>query len=212
MAIDQRPRTPLQEAVAWRDLERVRAVLAEGAEIDQVGRLGRTALHLAAATAQPDATALLIESGAQIDPRDDAGNTPLLCAVMSMSKNKDKALVAATVAVLLEHGADPAAANAGAVTAPAFAQPTPLAEQFEPWSGPPTPLVQITGSTPNQAVLAVEGRMLTVSGEMILLDDGNADRVLRSDGLSNWDDGEPVDPEVRELLRCFLIGTGSMLD
>jgi uncharacterized protein len=212
MTIDQRPRTPLQEAIAWRDPQRVQAALVPDVDLEERGRLGRTALHQAAATGVPEYVRLLLDRGAQIDPRDDAGNTPLMCAVL-LAEPGDRA-AAEIVGLLLTHGADPAAANQAGATPQSFARAEgsdpAIAEQFAPWTGPALPRVEIADSTPNQAVLAVDGRKLTLHGERIVLDHGGTDRVLDPQYLGGWDDGEPTDPHTRELLRCYLVGTGSL--
>ena len=212
MTVDQRPRTPLQEAIAWRDPDRVQAALTADVDLEEPGRLGRTALHQAAVTGMPQFVHLLLDRGALIDARDDAGNTPLLCALF-MAKQGDPA-AAEIVALLLAHGADPAAANRAGTSPQAFAHSKSvdpaIAGQFAAWTGPPLPRIEITDSTPNQTVLAVDGRKITIHGERIMLEHGGIDRVLDPRYLGGWDDGEHTDPQTQEFLRCYLTGTGSL--
>jgi Ankyrin repeat len=221
MAVDQRPRPPVQEAIAWRDPDRFGAALADGADVDETGRLDWTALHLAASIGDPAFVRPLIERGARIDPRDAAGNTPLMCAVLDAPRRAAQSgaagqAVAETIALLLAAGADPAAADQAGATPQAFAHADgadpAVTRQFEPWSGPRAPKIEVGSSTPYQITLVVDGRQLTVQGDHIVLPFGGTDRVLLGAGLGTWDDGEPVAPELRELLRCYLIGTGSMID
>ena len=213
MAVDQRPRTPLQDAIAWRDPDRVRAALAPGVDLEEAGRLGRTALHQAAATGMPEFVRVLIERGARIDPPDDAGNTPLMCAVVLAKPGQ--AAAAEDVALLLAAGADQTAANQAGAGPQAFARADgadpAIAGQFEPWTGPRFPRIGTTDSTPSQVVLLVDDRRLTVYGERIVLEHGGTDRALDPRCLDTWDDGEATEPELREVLRCYLVGIGSLL-
>jgi ankyrin repeat protein len=62
------------------DLERARALLGEGADVNARDRLGRTALLNAAAYGHARLVGLLLEAGAGPDLKTDEGVTPLMCA------------------------------------------------------------------------------------------------------------------------------------
>ena len=85
----------------------VALLLGNGAKVGDTDREGKTALHHAAAGGNTEAVKLLIEGGAEVDPKDTLyGRTPLHNAAYSGN--------AATAAVLLAHGANISAAdNAG---------------------------------------------------------------------------------------------------
>jgi uncharacterized protein len=67
--------TPLQSAVAGRDLEAVRAILDAGAEVDVREQAGFTPLHAAAQNGDGDIARLLLERGADPGARSDTGAT-----------------------------------------------------------------------------------------------------------------------------------------
>ncbi len=69
-----------------------------------------TALHFAARDQKPKIVEALIEGGAQIDPVDIFGDTPLWRCVMISSPNEK------VVKLLLEHGADPDKRNHAGVS------------------------------------------------------------------------------------------------
>ncbi len=88
-------------------VEVVALLLKNGAKVSATDSEGKTALHHAAAGGNTEAIKLLIERGAEVDPKDTLyGRTPLHNAAYSGN--------AETAAVLLAHGADISAAdNAG---------------------------------------------------------------------------------------------------
>lgn len=97
----ERPRAEreLAEAAAAGDAERVRALLATGADPDALGPDGAAPLHLAAEAGHRHAVAALLEGGAGIDrQREGAGDTPLIDAVQS---HRDEVSL-----LLIERGAD----------------------------------------------------------------------------------------------------------
>jgi len=221
VTVDQRPLTPLQDAVTRRDPVRMRQLLDDGADVGEVGRLDWTALHWAAYGHDPQAVTVLLERGAPIDARDVAGDTPLLCAMVDASWFGDATeagAAAQTVSLLLSAGADPLAANQAGTTPRSFASSPvlarPIAAHFEPDDGPPPPRVTVVRSTPHYLDLEIDGRALHLSGDYLVMAHGKTDRVLQRGSLDRWSDGErePLDPALREYLRCCLIATGNLLD
>ena len=77
-AIDyEREATPLHFAAARASLEMVYLLLANGADVDAIDKLGRTPLHQAASRKSADIAWLLISSRADVNATDLAGRTPL---------------------------------------------------------------------------------------------------------------------------------------
>ncbi|HEU5333561.1 MAG TPA: ankyrin repeat domain-containing protein [Actinocrinis sp.] len=221
MTVDQRPLTPLQDAVTRHDAARMRQLLDDGADVSESGRLAWTALHWAAYGHDPEAARMLVERGAPIDARDVAGNTPLLCAMVDaywFGAAKQAAAVVQTVTLLLSARADPLAANQAGTTPRSFASSPGLARrvaaQFEPDDGPPPPRVAVARSTPHYLDLEIDGRGLHLSGDYVVMPHGKTDRVLQGGSLDRWSDGErePLDPALREYVRCCLIATGNLLE
>ena len=99
---------PLIEAVSAVRIGRVQSLLEAGADPDERGADGRTALIVAIPTGRAEPVTVLLDSGA--DPNiDDGGTTPLhLAAVWGFDEIVD---------LLLGAGADPTLVNAGGDTA-----------------------------------------------------------------------------------------------
>jgi len=95
--------TPLHQAVRAYDIATVREIVETsiGSALDIASADGVTALHLAAATDQPEVIRLLLERGASVDSRTERGFTPLHWAA-----SRD---AIESVQVLLAAGADVAA-------------------------------------------------------------------------------------------------------
>ncbi len=90
---------PLVEAVKSRDTEAVRALLADGVDVNTPQPDGATALHWAAYRDDLDTASLLIAAGADVTVANELGATPLWLAADNGS--------AAMVERLLDAGADP---------------------------------------------------------------------------------------------------------
>ena len=88
---------PLHDAARDGDLEKVRALIGEGAEIDASGEKGETPLILAILEGHADVAELLIAHGADVMARNERGLTPLHAAAYSGS--------AELARLLLDHGA-----------------------------------------------------------------------------------------------------------
>ena len=111
--------TRLILAVKKNRADRVQALLAKGADPDIQNEDGETALHRAASCAH-DATLAqcLIDSGANLNIKDNEGDTPLICAVIA-SRNDETDVVTDldVVRALLAKGADPDIQNEDGETA-----------------------------------------------------------------------------------------------
>ena len=95
----------LSGALAARDVERVRQLLAEGIAPDSERTpLGQTPLSVASEAGQLEILTLLVAAGADLEAKDWSGLTPLMHAA--------RAQQAAAVQSLLAAGADPLAADA----------------------------------------------------------------------------------------------------
>jgi ankyrin repeat protein len=89
---------PLNDAARAGDVEKVRALVDEGAVIDAPSDRGETPLILAVLAGNDAVAELLIEKGAAIDGRNAGGFTPLHAAAYAGD--------AAIAELLIDHGAD----------------------------------------------------------------------------------------------------------
>uniref|UniRef100_A0A7S4SKI3 Uncharacterized protein n=1 Tax=Alexandrium monilatum TaxID=311494 RepID=A0A7S4SKI3_9DINO len=71
----------LQKAAFRGDLEQVRTLLRQHADVCEVDRAGETALHAAAVASQPAVISLLLRQGASVWATNQEGVTPVRCAV-----------------------------------------------------------------------------------------------------------------------------------
>eukprot|EP00953_Heterococcus_sp_UTEX-ZZ885_P011077 6426-Heterococcus_DN1.PRE.1 len=74
--------TPLMAAAVHGQVEVAKLLLKRGADVNQRGHQGNTALHLVASKGRPAIVSLLLEYGAAINARDDNGYEPLVHAAM----------------------------------------------------------------------------------------------------------------------------------
>jgi len=72
----------LHEAVLEGDLQRVKKLLEQGANVNARNTVGWTPLHLAAEKGYLEVARLLVEKGADVNARDDDGTTPLHFAAL----------------------------------------------------------------------------------------------------------------------------------
>ena len=79
--------------------ENASAVFEEPFDVNVQGEDGKTALHLASYRGQADCVQLLLDWGADLEVKDEEGNTPLCTSTLS------------TARLLIEKGADPSAVN-----------------------------------------------------------------------------------------------------
>ena len=105
MEKDRAGRTQLVNAIIDGDDELATTLLGQGADPDEVDNSGWCALHFAALNCSKKSVEILIDSGANLDLRDQNGNTPLWRATMSY-RGEDE-----VISTLLQAGANPDADN-----------------------------------------------------------------------------------------------------
>ncbi|MEO1087432.1 MAG: ankyrin repeat domain-containing protein [Acidobacteriota bacterium] len=105
----------LAEAAAAGELERVRALMADGADVDEPGGDGFTALVLAATYGRADVAEALLEAGA--DPSKPARNPTLTTPLHGAAGGKDPEASDRILAGLIAAGAALDAEQAGGFTA-----------------------------------------------------------------------------------------------
>jgi ankyrin repeat protein len=99
--------TPLMDAAAFGSVEAVKMLLAAGAAVNAREAFGATALMFCAG--QPEKARLLLNAGADVNARSKQGRTALLLAAFSPGASE-------IVKLLLDKGADPAAADGMGMT------------------------------------------------------------------------------------------------
>lgn len=105
---DQGGRIPLHYAAADDDTTKdvlVAELLAQGQDPNDRDYAGFTPLHAAAQYDRPDAVRALLDAGAEVNVRDDDGNTPLMYAVRSPWTSPE------VVQLLRDRGGDPTIEN-----------------------------------------------------------------------------------------------------
>ena len=90
--------TQLQLAASRGEIELIKGIIAQGGDINETNKHGKTALMLAAGNGRPEATQLLLDLNANIDAQEIDGMTALM---MAASDGKTE-----TVKLLVENGAD----------------------------------------------------------------------------------------------------------
>ncbi len=99
-SLDRDGRSPLFYSLLLEKTDLLNKLILAGADINQQDKLGCTTLHHAVQRYNVPATHLLLQSGVDLEIKDDYGNTPLLRAVFE-SKGKGD-----IIKLLLEFGAD----------------------------------------------------------------------------------------------------------
>ncbi len=102
------------------DLAQVRKLLAQGADVNVRNHKQQTALHCAAKAGFVEIAEELLKNGAPVDAVDDKGDTPLMTALLSTIKRKDR--LQEVMKLLILHGADPHHQNYRGVSALATAK------------------------------------------------------------------------------------------
>jgi uncharacterized protein len=100
---DEDEMTPLMNAILEEEVDPaiVSLLLKRGADVNARDREGWTALHYAARDQKDAVVPLLLAAGAEVDPVESFGNTPLWRSVMTYQSNP------VVIRQLLAHGADP---------------------------------------------------------------------------------------------------------
>ena len=114
--VDRYGRSELHYAAGKGDLERVVALLTQGADAGLPDDDGRSPLHFAAQAYSAPVAAALLDGGATIDAVDNHGNTPLQSAVFESRGRPDLILM------LRSRGADPVRLNNHGVSALSLAR------------------------------------------------------------------------------------------
>ncbi len=107
---DRAGRTELMNSVIDGDEARVRRLLDEGAEPNEVDKANWCALHFAAQECSDTMVKMLVNAGANLELRDKYGNTPLWRAVSNYRGDTE------VISTLLEAGANPDAENKSGIS------------------------------------------------------------------------------------------------
>ncbi len=100
--------TPLMESVRHGRLDRVRALLAAGAEVNRQDDFGMSALMWASAIGKPEFVEVLLDAGARINAANTSGFTAL---IQSIDLGREE-----VAELLLEKGADPNAVESNGLS------------------------------------------------------------------------------------------------
>ncbi|MES5383475.1 MULTISPECIES: ankyrin repeat domain-containing protein [Mycobacteriaceae] len=98
------PLKPIHRAVMDNDVAAFGVELATGSDINTPGPEDMTPLHIAADRGNVDFAKALLDNGANIDPINVWGNTPLWMAIMKQSRTCPDGSM---IRLLLDRGADP---------------------------------------------------------------------------------------------------------
>ncbi|TDZ82901.1 Ankyrin repeats (3 copies) [Mycobacteroides salmoniphilum] len=98
------PIRPIHRAVMKNDIAALSAELAAGTDINLPGPEDMTPLHLAAYYGNVEIATLLLDEGANVDPINVWGNTPLWVGVMERRRTCPDGAI---ITLLLDHNADP---------------------------------------------------------------------------------------------------------
>lgn len=86
--------SPLHSAARYGDTTEIKALVANGADVNAKGAVGETPLHRAASYGKKDNAELLLAKGADINAMDDNGYTPLIQATRYGQKDMAELLLA----------------------------------------------------------------------------------------------------------------------
>ena len=95
----------LPQAVADRNIETVKSLIRDGADVNQLGHFSveGSALHVAVRTNQPEIARLLLNSGAMVDIRDQHDYTPLHNAAWNGDLEMVKILLSSGANITARH-------------------------------------------------------------------------------------------------------------
>ncbi len=92
----------LHNAVIEKDLDKVKSLIKDGWDVNEIDYNHWTPLHYATQDGMDNITETLIENGAEIDVKDDYGNTPLSNAIYNSNVGNSVEVIK----ILLKNGAD----------------------------------------------------------------------------------------------------------
>lgn len=105
--------SPLMDAAAAGNADKVRLLLEKGASITETNRFKSEPLHFAANHANLDTATVLIKKGANVNSINSEGKTPLIMVIPTVTYNSDSAAAqefrnkkSALIKLLLDNGAD----------------------------------------------------------------------------------------------------------
>jgi serine/threonine protein kinase len=167
----------LLEASEKGDVEEVKKLLKEGANLNARNIVGWTPLHLAVQNGHIEVVKLLIEKGANVNAKDNIGDTPLHDAA-------DKGHIE-VVRLLLEHGADPNIKNYEGKTAMDLAREKGYSD-----------IVKLIEEFISFQILNIEAPKLFVNewGKIIVKIKGKGKVSIKLKGDVEW-----IKPELKEL-------------
>jgi hypothetical protein len=93
-AFAQQPDKSLNQAVVDGDIDRVKTLISEGADLTTKNRMGWTLLQTAIRNSRTEIVTLLIDKGVDIEAKDDRGRTPLHFAAEAAQKELVEQLIA----------------------------------------------------------------------------------------------------------------------
>jgi ankyrin repeat protein len=131
-APDEQGRTPLMRAAARNDLEAVKTLLAQGANVNGSSGDGYTAVMYAAFYGNSETVEYLLDHGADVNARDKNGLTALIeAAKQNLDAGDVIASYVGTIKALLKKGADVNARDKEGLTALAYAEKYGLRNKAE---------------------------------------------------------------------------------
>jgi len=158
------------------DVEKVKKLLEEGADVNAKDFLGFTSLHLAASNGHFNVVKLLIEKGADVNAKVRGGSTPLHLAASNGHFN--------VVKLLLEHGSDPDIKNIWGNTAIDLARTN---RHYD--------IVKLIEEFKSFKILNIESSKLSVNewGKIIVKVKGKGKVSINLEGDIEWIKPEPKD-------------------
>lgn len=102
----ENPKTPLWEAIANRDVEKAKALILSGADVNFADQQGNSILHHVLHLRNAELIELLITKGANVDTHNIQGETPLHWVARGGMSATDKATILKMAEALIAHRAD----------------------------------------------------------------------------------------------------------
>jgi ankyrin repeat protein len=102
----EQPKSALWEAISNRDVEKAKALISSGADVNYASQQGTSILHQALFLRNAELIELLIARGANVDAQNNQGETPLHWAASGGIGAKDDEAMLKMAEVLIAHKAD----------------------------------------------------------------------------------------------------------